>query len=52
MPQNERSNSTIVSPTASMLRIETAERSSHVLCQQGKSKSIRSIEGTPSLLNG
>ena len=43
---------TRVSPTASRLRSETAERSSQVRCQHAKLKSIRSIAGTPAWRNG
>ena len=42
----------MVSPTRSRLSSETADRSSQVLCQQSKSKSIRSIAGTPRWRNG
>ncbi len=44
-PQSLGSSSIMVSPTASRLRLEIRERSSQVRWKQGKSKSIRSIDG-------
>ena len=47
-----RSSSSTVSPLQSSERAETALMSSQRSCQQGKSKSMRSIAGTPSRANG